>query len=433
MRRPDPGRIGIRETTSQLTSVAGLVEFGVFVRSIGLRTRLRELFAHLKSGARVVYPMSEQLQLLMDLHVAGEGRVFGLEALAHDPLFVALAGGAVPSIDTVYDDLARFGEKELLDLESLMAEQAIRALRHARPPRVHVDIDTTVTVLFGHQEGALPGPNPRYHGRPSYHPILARVAEVDGIVGAALRPGDTAFGGADVPRVLAWIDRVRDAVGPDTTIVTRIDGAGDCAELLEGLNAKGTHYVTKADMTRDLIGAIAAHKQWRTIDVDADGRPSRQVATISFARRVWRERRMAVRVVAVRSRERENGKQIYLWGDLDYTVQAFLTNDWLSPEDEVSATYDARAGIEPILGELKSAWCIGKAPSAIFDANHAAFLIKLLAYNTFRRFIAIAHPSLAKWRTAWVRRSIILRPGRLCRSGRSTTLHVPPVFVPLLC
>ena len=37
---------------------------------------------------------------------------------------------------------------------------------------VHLDIDTTVEPLFGHQEGALPRPNPHYHGRPSYHPIL---------------------------------------------------------------------------------------------------------------------------------------------------------------------------------------------------------------------------------------------------------------------
>jgi hypothetical protein len=42
-----------------------------------------------------------------------------------------------------------------------------------RPKSIHLDIDTTVTVLFGEQEGALPGPNPRYHGRPSYHPMMS--------------------------------------------------------------------------------------------------------------------------------------------------------------------------------------------------------------------------------------------------------------------
>lgn len=43
----------------------------------------------------------------------------------------------------------------------------------------------------------------RYHGRPSYHPILARVAETDSVCGALLRPGDTSFGNDDVATVVA--------------------------------------------------------------------------------------------------------------------------------------------------------------------------------------------------------------------------------------
>ena len=51
-----------------------------------------------------------------------------------------------------------------------------------------------VAAAGADHEGALPGYNPRYHGRPSYHPILARWAEVDAVVGARLRPGDTSLG-----------------------------------------------------------------------------------------------------------------------------------------------------------------------------------------------------------------------------------------------
>jgi len=64
------------------------------------------------------------------------------------------------------------------------------------PPQraVHIDVDSTVEPLFGTQQGALPGPNPRYHGRPSYHPLLAAVAETSTVIGAELRPGDCGFG-----------------------------------------------------------------------------------------------------------------------------------------------------------------------------------------------------------------------------------------------
>lgn len=433
VRRPDPRSISVKTTAAALTGVAGLAEFGAFVRTIGLRKDLAERFAHLKRGRGVVYPMHEQLQLVMDLHVAGEGRVFGLEALAHDPLFVTLAGGAVPSIDVIYDDFGRCGAGEIVSLESLVADQALTALRRLRPKRIHVDVDTTVTELFGSQEGAHLGHNPRFHGRPSYHPILVRVAEVDGIAGAELRPGDRGFGAEDAPTLRRWLDRLREAVGPDCVIVVRIDAAADCAEILAELEKAGVHYTVKARITQDLAGAIATCTSWRTVDEDAFGKPTRQVANVTFQRETWSGAKIAVRVVAVRTRDRDNGKQIHLWEALDFTAQAYLTNDWLSPADDVAHLYNARAGIEPIIGELKRAWCIGKAPSKSFDANHAAFLVKLLAHNVFRRFVAERYSPLARWRTPWARRVIILRPGRLCRSGRRTTLRTTPVVVPMRC
>lgn len=431
IRRPDPATLEVKTTEENLTSVAGLVEFGTFVRVVGLRQALRERFGHLKQGRGVVYPMHEQLQLMMDLHVAGEGRMFGLEALAHDPLFVHLAGGAVPSVDVLYDDLARFGPDELASLESLMAEQALALLRAQRPSRIHVDIDTTVTETFGNQEGAEVGYNPRYHGRKSYHPIVVRVAELDSVIAAQLRPGDTTFGAEDAPAVERWLRRLRDAVGRECVVVVRMDSAADCTEILQVLMDAGVHFVVKAKTSLDLANAITTTRRWTTVDEDAFCAPTRQVANVEFQRQVWREAELGVRVVAVRSRDRDNGKQLHLWGDLDFTAQAFLTNDWLAPADDIARLYDARAGVEPVIRDLKRAWCIGKSPSAQFNANHAAFLLKLLAYNVFRRFLAARYAPIAHWRTRWSRRAIILRPGRICRSGRHTTLRTTPVFMPM--
>jgi hypothetical protein len=427
VRRPDPSKIRNGPSDPTLTSVAGLVMFGVFLRSLGVDRALRDQFGRLKSGA-VIYPMAAQLRLLLDLFLVGEHRVFGLENLAADPLFVHLAGGVVPSLDTVYRDLARFDEPAIAQLEAMAAEHGLALLR--RSPKwsvVHLDIDTTVTPVFSLDiEGALPGPNPKYHGRPSLHPVLARIAETDGCVGALLRPGDTGFGVAEVPIVEGWIDRTRKAVGPDCLMYVRIDGAGDCTEIMSAIAAKGAFFLTKAHMSPDLCGAVANHTRWRTVDWDANKRPTRQVATITFAREAWKKQGLAVRVVAVRSRERESGKNIYLWDDLDYTVQVFLTNDVYSDEDDLAHRYDKRAGIEPLIGEWKGAWGIGKVSSTNFAANHAALLLKLLAHNLLRRYVDEHLPALRSWRAPWIRRAAILVPGRLLRSGRRRSLRMAP-------
>jgi len=194
IRRADPTRIHAGPDDPTLTGAAGLASFGVFCRQKEVDAELRRRFYRLKNGPTVVYPMEAQLRLLLDSNVAGEARVFGLESLAADPLFVRLAGGVVPSLDTVYRDLCRFDDEAIGALEELMVEHGLALVRDLESKHVHLDVDTTVESLFGSQEGAMCGPNPRYHARASYHPILVCCAEVGACVGYALfRPLPSAW------------------------------------------------------------------------------------------------------------------------------------------------------------------------------------------------------------------------------------------------
>ena len=427
IRRPDARNIHIGAPDAGLTAYGGLAGFGAFMREIGVDGALRERFWRLKSGAMVIYPMQAQLRLLMDAAAIGEARVFGVEALSADPLFVHLAGGVVPSLDTVYRDLRRFDDQAIADLEQMVAEHGLVPLRAKRRAMIHLDVDTTVEPVFGDHEGALPGPNPRYHGRPSYHPIIARCAETDTVVGAKLRPGDTSFGDADTPIVGTWIDRLRAAAGVNTVIRVRIDSAGDCTKFMQIVEEKKAHFLIKAKTTVDLCSAIYRVPRgcWRTVDTDADGNPTRQVAEVDFARSTWTENGLTVRVIAVRSKDRQ-GKQLYLWDEADWTVQAFLTNDMNDDADALAHGYDGRAGVEPLIGDLKGSWGIGKIPSADFKANHAALLLKLLTHNLLRRYVLATAPALAAWRAPWLRRALLVVPGRFGRSGRSPRLRLAP-------
>ena len=407
-----------------MTTVGGLVSFNAFVREQGLPGRLRRRFGHLKTGTGVVYPMAAQMQLLLDASVAGAQRVFDLEMLAADPLFVHLAGGSVPSIDVLYDDLRRFDAQALEDLEELLAEQGVAPLREQRFAEVFVDVDTTVAPLFGQQEGARPGPNPRYHGRPSYHPILARVAQTGTIVGARLRPGDTGLGEADVEDIVMAIDRVRDAVGPRTLMTVRIDAGGDSEPILRAVDDRGAWFLVKMKQTPNLVGAVWATTSWKTVERDALGQPTRQIAEIDFEREGWPSGKW--RVFAVRTNDRLSGKQTCLWTDLDFSVHVFATNDWSHDADELARRYDDRAGIEPVIAELKGGFGIGKVSTDCFDANEAAFLLKVLAFNLLRRWVQAHHRPLASWRTPWLRRVCVQVPGRLLRAGGRWELRLAP-------
>ena len=424
--RPDPQTIRVRASGENLSGVGGLLLLGGFLRRIGLDAQLRERFERLKADPRTIYPMAWQMRLLIDAFAAGEDRVFGLESLATDPLFVALAGGVVPSLDTCYRDLCRFDDPAIAELEDLMAHHGLELLRRSKYDVVHIDIDTTVEPLFGTQEGALPGPNPHYHGRPSYHPILARVEETNTIVAAKLRPGDTGLGKEDIPWIERTIERVREVVGPDAILYVRIDAAGDTTEILEAITRQKAFFVVKARLTQNLAGTIATipESDWTTTEWDADGKPREQVAVVNFVRSEWPTGHY--RVVALRSIDRPSGKQVFLWNGLEYTAQAYVTNEWFEAPENIPARYNLRAGIEPLIGDLKNGWGIGKIPSQVFEANHAILLLKLLAHNVMRRFVAVKCPELLNLRTAWLRRVLVNVPARLLRSGRRLFLEIPP-------
>lgn len=416
-------RVGAPDPT--LSSVGGLVSFNAFVQAEGLGRRLRRDFGHLKRGRGVVYPMHAQMQLLIDASVVGARRIFDFESLAADPLFVHLAGGAMPSIDVLYDDLRRFSPAALEKLEAHVAEQGLKAVQTAHFSTLTVDIDTTVMPLFGEQEGALPGPNPRYHGRPSYHPILARIAETDTVLGARLRPGDTGLGERDVEDIEQWLARLH-AVSPRSTVTVRIDAGGDCGALFSAVERSGAYFVVKAKQTANLISAVWATTRWRTVDRDAFGKPTRQVAVIDFERGDWPKGKY--RVIAVRTTERESGKQVCLWDGIDHSVSIYVTNDWHRDIDDLARLYDDRAAIEPLIAELKNGFGIGKISSADFNANEAAFLIKILAYNLMRRWaLQLAKGTIvSRWRAAWIRRACVLVPARLLRSGGRWELRLAP-------
>jgi hypothetical protein len=392
-----------------------------------LDRELRRGLVGMKTGLAVVYPMADQVRTLVDLFVTGEHRVFGLEAAAADPLFVHLAGGSVCSVDTMYRDLARFDDDRIAWLDSLVGAQVEATAVKARLREAHLDIDTTVEPVFGHAEGAVPGYNPRFHGRPSYHPIVARLAENDMVVGGRLRPGNTTFGAADIGYVETLLARARKAIGPKCVLYVRMDSAADCTEFFRATKRARAYFLVKARLTPDLAAAAAREQHWRTVDRDANGTPTRQVAELTFRRGEWgAPDELPVRVIAVRTSERDRGNQLYLWEGLDMSVQVYLTDDLHSDPDDIAWRYDKRAGIEPLIAELKNSWGIGAVPTEDFCANHAALVIKLLTHNLLRRYARERAPRVQSWRAPWLRRALIQVPGRLVRSGRRRTLRMPP-------
>ena len=144
VKRREARRLGLGATSAKLTNMAGLATFAGFVDELGLGRDLAHIANRLKDGPRVVYPMAGQLRLLIDAQAVGATRVFDIEALSADPLFVLLNGGYIPSVDTVYRDLAHFDVDALRALDALMFTHGVTGHALESHREVHLDIDSTV-------------------------------------------------------------------------------------------------------------------------------------------------------------------------------------------------------------------------------------------------------------------------------------------------
>ena len=91
------------------------------------------------------------------------------------------------------------------------------------------------------------------------------------------------------------------------------------------IDGRGAWFLVKMKQTPNLVGVVWATKRWKTVERDAVGQPTRQVAEIAFEREGWPPGKW--RVFAVRTNERLSGNQSCLWNDLDFSVHVYATND----------------------------------------------------------------------------------------------------------
>jgi hypothetical protein len=164
------------ETQRAVTPFGGMVVFLEFLQRIDLIGRIRKHMPVRWRSHNQIDPSTTLTAFLIAV-VVGARRFVHANWLRGDRALHALLGVTrFPSDDTIRNLFRRFGMGEVHQLYAPLTEWQIERL----PPRVErysLDLDSTVFERYGQQEGSLKGHNPRKHGRPSHHPLLAVLAE----------------------------------------------------------------------------------------------------------------------------------------------------------------------------------------------------------------------------------------------------------------
>jgi len=382
------------------------------------RLRLRQRF---RDGVRFSqrnnsYTTAEMLLALLYPIILGLGRLETTELLRRNGVFQTLVGlPAYPDPTALRRFLRRFalrGLPKLRRLHDRLLTQLCQRPQQLR--RVLLDLDSTVLTLYGHQEKARLGYNPRKRGRPSYHPLVCFEGQTRDFWHGELRPGDahTAVG-------TVWLLRACFAKLPATVrqIRVRADAGFYDYKVVRAIEAHRGKFVIVARLTQPLKTRVVGLEY-------TEVRGGLAIAECEYQPHGWPH---PYRFVVVRKAlPEEESPQTTLFTVGRYSYHAFVTNFRVWPL-AVYRFYNGRAALENIIKELKADYPLAKIPTAQFAANEAYFHLLLFAYNLVNWMKRLCLPAGYQSMTlATLRRQLLMLPGELVRTDHVPVLRLPP-------
>ena len=393
-----------------LTQFGGVTLVEQFLQRLGLPGSFSQRIRFAQRNNR--YSVSKSLEALLYPLVLGLGRIETTEPLRSNGVFHYLAGlSGYPDATTLrrfLDRFARGGRNSLVKLH-----HAWRAAMLEQPSQAVFDLDSTVLTVYGHQERARVGYNPKKRGRPSYLPLLCFEGNTQDCWEGSYHPGDTHVStitipllGRAFPKLPASIREVR----------VRADAAFFDHEIVRFIEGKQAFYAIVARLARPLKNRLSGLR-YRRVSREA------WAGEFQYCPQGWPGPRRFV--VIRRLVPEEPSAQLTLFQMGGYSYQVLVTNLALQPLN-LWRFYNQRAGAELIIRELKYAYALGKIPTNDFQANEAFFQIVLLGYNLLNWFKRLcAPPHLQRATLQRLRQRLFVVPAQLVRPGGVPTPRLP--------
>ena len=280
-----------------------------------------------------------------------------------------------------------------------------------------IDLDSTICETYGlAKEGAL---HHGYTGVRGYHPLLAVAAGTGDILMARLREGraNTARGAAHF--LAETIGRVRFA-GATGELTVRADSGFYAHAVVAVCRTLGVRFSITIRQSRTLRGLIEAipEEDWTPIPYWLEG--GADVAETTYTPFADHKNTKLVRLIVRRVRPTP-GSQLAAFVLHDY--HAFIT-DRDGETLELEADHRRHAEIENAIRDLKYGVGLNHLPSGKFPANGAWLSVQVIAHN-LARWTARLGLGEGIVTTKTLRRRLFSLAGRLTRSARRVTLHLP--------
>ena len=333
------------------------------------------------------------LATLLRSILAGHHRYAHITAIRHDGIHPELLGVA----GLVSEDAARRARARM-DESSGMAWLDRHLAKTTQPllttPWI-LDLDATVKCLYGKQEGAVVGYNPKKPGRPSHRDHSALMANTRLAVAVDVRPGNETAPLHRMPGIWAWLDALPKAARP---ALLRGDIAYGSESVLREAEARDQPYLTKLRLTKHVKALIKRwfrSNAWEEAGQGWEGvEDTLMLSGWSRARRVVVLRRTLTGEILMTATDDEQEWFDFMERDVPTKRYEYAVLVTSTPYEilTLGQLYRDRADAENTFDELKNQWGWGGFTTQDLARCRLMARMVVLGYNWWTLFVRLAQP-----------------------------------------
>ncbi len=403
---------------SHLTHFGGMALIHSFCKRLRLKKLLQESVRLCQKNQD--YHPSELILAMLYAIIMGLKRINKTEILQYNGFFLEILGlSRFPDQTTLRRFLKRLSPQAIRQLVRL--HDSLRAYLFGlpgKPSSLIFDLDSVVIVIYGKQQGARIGYNPKKPGRRSYHPLFCFEAQRQEFWHGSLRPGNTTAATGAVAFLKACLAKVPSDIAK-SRIRFRMDSGFYGQRIIRFLDDTSCGYVIVA-------------KEYATIKTRAQGCRFRKLSngweageSFENIHQKWNKPHRFIVVRRPIPEDPQEAKQLTLFKDKRYIYHVFVTNLKISPW-RVYLFYNPRATIEKNNREFLYDYPLGKIPTDTWTANVAFFQILLFSANIVHWFKRLCLPK-EYWTATLdtIRTDFLVLPAKLTKHGSQNILIFP--------
>ena len=416
----DKAAVKVEFAAKNITPYGGLGLFRQFIRKIGIEKVLDTVSpSQAEATNKGKYSMGQKILSLVYGMICGLERPADTEVLQKDKVVQTVIGYEAYPDQSIFSRLLKSftvsGAREIGVKNSRMLLKVRHNFRGFF--RLTLDLDSHIRPVYGNQQRAKVGYNPKKPGRKSYHPLFCFIGETRDFLLGQFRSGNkyTSSGAIQLLK-----DCLRLIPRHVRQLYLRADSGFYSFGFLKFLE-------------KHLIQYAVVAKLYSPIQMQLGGLDYRAIGGgVEVAEYEYRltngKGTLSCRMIVIReeiTEDKKAKKEPRLFELKGYSYQVIATNIRQGAPEDIWRWYNGRANIENMIKEAGLEFGLEVSPSHWYGGNMAFFQMGMLAYNLMNWFKEVAldqrqHKRMLKW----IRQHFFLIAGRLVSSGGSLILKL---------